>query len=342
MLCQLVALFRRLKDDPAFPQFFAVDEVAASLVQAMRVAATYQTVVLNVFSYLLMCAADRAVIQRVFAEFGDELLLALSLQMLSMSRACSDTVMAICGWLGGLIDGHEQLAAVAATIVDPLDITVCVEFLSPKTEKEVLRAVLHLVAALAGNRACTNILKGRREVSSLFAKGTVMADPEVCAALLNVVERFTFYDSGYAPEKLVRAIPGILKKSDLSLTRSVLYIVCQITTPEHVFLMNDGIPGLLVNFVTDGDPAVSWLAIHAVTQMLAVFNAEGLFMTELHGREKVLELARRQNLGRAVVNALLGLIRECQGFTEDERAQIGAALRAYDGSATVKLIDSKV
>jgi hypothetical protein len=335
-ICQLVALFRRLADDSEFPRVFAIDEVGAGLVQAIRVAATYRTVVLNAVSYLLIFAQNRAVVQRVIVEFGDEVLVALALQMLSMSRASSDAIVAVCSWFGGLVEKHEQLAAVAATIVDPLDISVCTEFLSVKMDRLVVRSLLHLIAAFSVSQACAEALSKRKEISSLFAKPAVIADAELCTGLLNVVERFTFYDHSYAPEKLMKAIPVLLKSSERSVRKAALHIICQIASPDHPRLLQDGIPGLVMGFIADTDATMCYLGLRVISRLIGAFHREQDFFAEFQGKQRILELARRHNLSHAVVSALTALVDTCGEFTRDELDEIEMALRGFDGLGASK------
>jgi hypothetical protein len=330
-ICQIVALFRLLTEDPHFATFFAVDEVATALVQAMRVAPTYQAVVLNVFSYLLIFGQNREVVLAVFTEFGEEIMVVLALQTLSMSRSSSDVVLTICGWLAGLVEKHERLGAVAATIVDPLDISVCAECLSLKRDRVVIRSVLSLIAALAGNATCAAILAGRKEVWSLFGKADVLADGDVCAALLNVVERFTFHNPDFVPENLGRRLPIIMESSNLVIQRSVLRIVWQITTPEHAFLLSDGIAAAVVNFLEHTDTVVCWEALQTIRKFLVVFHLEGTFFAEFHGKEKINEILSRENIARILVIAISELVEVCQEFGAEERASIAVAIR---GSAS--------
>jgi hypothetical protein len=324
-----------LADDALFTQAFPIDEVAAALVQAIRVAPTYQCVVVNVFSYLLLFVQNRSVVLRVFSEFGEQLVLVLALQILSMTRTSAEAVTTICAWLAALVDKYERLAAVAAAIDDPLDIAVCAEFLSPKADRLVLRAVLRLIAALAANQTCAAIFSARREFTSLFGKPAVMADAEICRALLNVTERFTFHDPTCVPEKLVSAIPALLQ-SDIGVQRSVLRILCQTAIPEHLFLIGETIPEIVAGFMESADSTLCWLAIRTITQFIAVFHIDAAFFRELRGKERVFELLGRQQLCRAVLIALAGLLQICPRFGDDDRLEIVTLIRQFEGFAAVK------
>jgi hypothetical protein len=227
-------------------------------------------------------------------------------------------------------------------INDPLDISVCAEFLSPKTDRVVLRSVLHLIAALSGNQRCAAIFAGRKEVSSLFAKREVVADTGGCGVLLNVIERFTFYDQRYAPEKFVSAMPGLLKSPERAVQRSVLHIVCQIAIPDHAFLLRDGIPQLVIEFAASADATICYLALRGIGQLIVAFQLENNFFGKFQGKERILELVRGQTLCRAVVSALSALVQRCLEFTEKERAQIGTAIRGLDGLGNAKPVTEPI
>jgi hypothetical protein len=296
----------------------------------------------NVYTYLLRFGGNRAVVIRLFSEFGERLTVALALQVLSMSRLSAEPVVAVCAWLAGLVERYERLAAAAAKIVDPLDVSVCAEFLSPRTDRNVLRAVLRLIAALAGNQTCAAIFAARKEVPSLFAKTALLADAGVAAGLMNVVERFTFHNPRYAPEKMVKALPIVLRADELEVQRSALRVVCQIVMPEHGFLLDDGIPERVAGFVESTDPTVCWLAIRTMTQLVTTFGIEGVFFVELRGKERLFEVVRRKELCRAVLIALAALLQLCQRLSDDEKAEVVMEIQKFEGFDGVKHLASLV
>jgi hypothetical protein len=95
LFVQIVGLLRLLADAPEFPNRFSVEEMAVLLVKTLRVVPTYQTVILNVYSFFALPHAQK-VIPRLFQEFRDTLIIIHSLQLLGMSRAESSVPICIC------------------------------------------------------------------------------------------------------------------------------------------------------------------------------------------------------------------------------------------------------
>jgi hypothetical protein len=175
----VVALLRLLAEFPEFPERFVVEDVAIGLVNAVRVFPTYETVVLNVFSFLQLFSGQKGFMHRLFAEFGEGLILVLALQVLGMSKNSPDASICVADWLSTVLKRFDRLTALSSTIVEPVDISLCVEFLGVNADPLVLKSLLHLIAIFCGDRHCVTRFCCYKEFVSLFSKPVVAENPEV-------------------------------------------------------------------------------------------------------------------------------------------------------------------
>jgi hypothetical protein len=343
LFVDVVALLRSLADSPEFPERFAIDEVAVGLVNAVRVVPTYETVVLNVFSFLQLFSGQKGFMHRLFSEFGEPLIIVLALQVLGMSRSSSDALICVADWLSSVLERFEWLASLGSKIVEPVDISLCVEFLSVNSDPQVLKSVLHLIAVFCGDLNCVARFCCFREFVSLFSKPVVIDNPPVCAQLLNVIERFTFYNQNYCPNKLVWAFPRLLKSSDVLLLGSTLRIIRQITAPGREFLMSDLVPQLVVAQVANDDPTVSWLALRTVQQFLSLFGGVAAAAWEdAGGKARLFALLEKETLCSAQLMALAGLIPMLSGFTPEEKVALVQLIKQFEGYQTIEKLNAVI
>jgi hypothetical protein len=336
---QLVGLLRLLADSPEFHDRFSVEEVSILLIQTLRVVPTYQTVVLNVYSFLALPPAQK-VLPALFQEFGEKLIIILSLQILGMSRADSSVPICICDWLSAVIKRFEHVSFIASEISEPVDISICAEFLNPNSAPPVLKSVLHLIGGFSLNSICARILAQRREFASLLAKPSIVEDVDTCRLLLNVVERFTFHNQHYCPSKLVAALPSLLRAADVGILRCAVRIVHHIVNEKHSFLVDLGVPDLVVPLIASDDLVLSWLALRTIGQLALAFGEQVRDCWErMGGKQRVFEALEKPAMCRAQVIALVALIQMFPQFDREERARFRELVGQFEGYEAVKQLN---
>jgi hypothetical protein len=335
LFVQLIALLRILADDPSF-SIFPIEEVCDCLIRTVRVFPTYHSLVINTFAFLMLFRNVKNLYEHILGEFTEQVILVLSLQILSMSRTAPPVVAVICGWLADLVERTDALASVAARIFDPLDISVCAEFLGAQNEPAVLVPILHLIACFALDQGCATLFSSRKEIPALFARQAVCENAVVMEQLMNVVERITFHLPGYAPPKLVYAIPNILASPDPLVVQMGLRVLCQIATPDKMFLLENQIPERVIGLMDAQDPKICWLAVRGSCHLMQIFEEVKVRFAESGGRQRILQILRREEVCRAVLTALVGLMTVCGQWSEEERAEIAELIRGFEGYESVK------
>jgi hypothetical protein len=100
--------------------------------------------------------------------------------------------------------------------------------------------------------------------------------------------------------------------------------------------MENRIPETLVTLMSSDDAKVCWIAVRAISLLIPVFAQMKDIFTQENGKPKIIEILKRKVVCRALLIALVGLMRVCDDWTEEETSEVLKLIREFEGYETVK------
>lgn len=331
LLNQVIALLRLLSEHQLFSQTFNLDELATHLINTVKIFPTYLSIVGNSFGIISLFRSTSSIFQSLLQNIGEECLIVLPLQIMCINRSSPDIITCLCSFLTNLIKYNNHIASRAITITDPIEISVLCEFLNNPTP-----ILFHTLTSLCIDEPCCRFFMEKKDLRSFFKHIDKISDESLLLYALNLLELFTYTNSEYGGPSIQVALQTYINSKNIEIQRSVLRVICYISSSTNVGCFAEIIPNIESN-----DSEIAFLSLRATCNLIRYDNNVEVF-NETNGVTYIMSLMNQQSVCRANLIAISKLIRGMNNITSTDAKQFLSLLYGFEDREKINQLNEFV